>query len=418
MNKNTYGAHLQATPTIQIHKNQATRMKTHSPMCPHGSLNMMNAPYGSGIPQNNMQWGSRIDSSPAGFRINYFHAIKDARSGSNRSGQQLVLGGFGNEAEKAQVQRNNSGIKSKFFRLSRYSQSKKGLLSKCEEVKIDKIDESQSRKSQQDSSEIEQEDSDEEDEEMKRASNDLHLGLPQRPNRKEDRASRKKRWSRQRGSRVERQRTKKKKELEEQERSRKEMEEQQNEDEDPQQPGGFDNLVPRDGRVVIMDRIIEDGEEQDEVLIDNQEIDIQAHVSQIHGFKPKSLHTTFEQQQQQPNSNAGGAEEQKEQPPTQQVNLQRPAPAALKVLQAVGFGPPSFNPAEDILKRDVSGYCGVPKEATFRGSFQHSATQTGEIHYDVNESKRNALVNLTRNIPTIKQMSRRNVPQVKRIIVD
>jgi hypothetical protein len=64
-----------------------------------------------------------------------------------------VLGGFGNEAER--VQRKNSGIKSKFFRLSRYSQSKKALLSKCEEIKIDKIEESQSRKSQDESSELE-----------------------------------------------------------------------------------------------------------------------------------------------------------------------------------------------------------------------------------------------------------------------
>lgn len=107
---------------------------------------MMGVPFGSGIPKH-----TRVDSSPVGFRINYYEAIKEARSGSNRSGQQLVLGGFGNEADR--VQQNGSGFKSKFFGLSRYSQSRKAGLSKCEEIKIDKIDESHSKPSHDESSE-------------------------------------------------------------------------------------------------------------------------------------------------------------------------------------------------------------------------------------------------------------------------
>lgn len=96
---------------------------------------------GGGIPS---LAGNHKDSSPVGFRINYFHAIKEARSScSNRSGNNLVMGGFSLEADKVQasvLQQSNSQFKSKFFRVSKYSQSRKAA-GGCEEVKFDKIEE-------------------------------------------------------------------------------------------------------------------------------------------------------------------------------------------------------------------------------------------------------------------------------------
>jgi len=65
------------------------------------------------------------DSSPAaGFRVNYFNAIKEARSGTNKSNQrQTPVNDFSVEADN--LKRDNSKVKSKFFKVSRYSASRK-----------------------------------------------------------------------------------------------------------------------------------------------------------------------------------------------------------------------------------------------------------------------------------------------------
>jgi hypothetical protein len=57
----------------------------------------------------------------------------------------MVMGGFSNEADKV-VAASNSQFKSKFFRLSKYSQSRKAAgVSKHEDAKFEQIEEGNNR---------------------------------------------------------------------------------------------------------------------------------------------------------------------------------------------------------------------------------------------------------------------------------
>jgi hypothetical protein len=90
-----------------------------------------------------------------------------------------VLGGFSGEADKLQT--SNSQFKSKFFRLSKRSQSRNAAISKCEDFKFDKRDESM-KKSHSETSKGRGDDvKSSEGDDIGSDNNDL--GMPKRKNR-------------------------------------------------------------------------------------------------------------------------------------------------------------------------------------------------------------------------------------------
>ena len=98
-----------------------------------------------------------------------------------------MLGGFSNEADK--VQRSQSAFKSKFFRLSKHSQSRKQAVSKCDEIKFDKIDESNNKSHSDEESSPGVANKDGEEVRSSNAEDNNDLGVPTRK-RRWDRKSR------------------------------------------------------------------------------------------------------------------------------------------------------------------------------------------------------------------------------------